>query len=422
VRATSLEELIDASALLSRKARVSGRSVALLTNAGGLGILCADACEAAGLELHSLGEQTVQALRALLAAEASLANPVDMLGGATEETYAAVIPHLLADPVVDALIVLFVPAVSSTADQVARAVERTVREVDVDKPTLAVIVSSEGIPPVLRDSEHVAAFAYPESAAKALGHAADRAEWLRRPQGIVPLLEGIDHGAARAVVERVLSDADDAWLDPESTRALLLAYGIPLVPERVAGSAEEAGAVAVELGLPVVVKTATPGAHKTETGGIALDLGDEESVREAVERIGAPVVVQPMLKAGAELLAGVVQDPMFGPLVAFGPGGVFAELIGQAAFRIAPLTGVDAEELVTSGKAGLLVAGFRGTPPADAAALKDLLHRLSRLGEELPEVAELDLNPVFALPDRCVAVDARVRVRRVEAVGRTKTW
>ncbi len=129
-----------------------------------------------------------------------------------------------------------------------------------------------------------------------------------------------------------------------------------------------------------------------------------------------------MIPSGAELLAGVVQDPVFGPLVAFGPGGVFAELIGEAAFRIAPLTDRDAEELVQGGKAGRLVRGFRGAPPADGAALADLLLRLARLGEDIPAVAELDLNPVLALPDRCVAVDARVRVRRPELTTRAKTW
>ncbi len=171
-----------------------------------------------------------------------------------------------------------------------------------------------------------------------------------------------------------------------------------------------------------MVKTAAAGAHKTETGGIALDLGDEAAVREAAERIGLPVVVQPMIPNGAELLAGIVQDPVFGPLVAFGPGGVFAELIGEAQFRIAPLTDVDAEELVTGGKAGRLVSGFRGAPAASVPALTDLVHRLARLGEDLPAVAELDLNPVLALPDRCVAVDARVRVRRPEIAARAKSW
>jgi len=142
----------------------------------------------------------------------------------------------------------------------------------------------------------------------------------------------------------------------------------------------------------------------------------------AVERIGAPVLVQPMVAGSAELLAGMVQDPVFGPLVAFGPGGVLAELIGEAGFRIAPLTDQDAEELVHEGKTGRLVAGFRGKPAADGGALRDLLHRLGRLGEEHPAVAELDLNPVIAQPKGCVVVDARVRVRRPERLARAKTW
>ncbi len=161
----------------------------------------------------------------------------------------------------------------------------------------------------------------------------------------------------------------------------------------------------------MVVKSAAAGVHKTESGGVALNLADEAEVRAAVERIGLPVLLQPMIRGGAELLAGAVQDPVFGPLVAFGPGGVFAELIGQAQFRLAPLTDLDARELVRGGKAGRLVAGFRGAPPADEDALVDLLVRLSRLVEDFPEVAELDLNPVLALADRAVAVDARVRVR-----------
>src|SRR5207248_9190966 len=152
-------------------------------------------------------------------------------------------------------------------------------------------------------------------------------------------------------------------------------------------------AAAVELGFPVVVKSAAAGAHKTESGGVALGLGDLLAVRAAAERIGTPVLVQSMVQGGGELLAGVVQDPVFGPLVAVGPGGVMAELIGDAGFRIAPLTDVDAEELVLGGKAGRLVRGYRGTPPADAAALVDLVQRLARLAEDLPEVAALDPKP-----------------------------
>jgi acetate---CoA ligase (ADP-forming) len=423
IRAASLEELVDVATFFSTQPRLAGTSVAVLTNAGGLGILCADACEAEGLELTALADETVAALRAVLPAEASIGNPVDMLGSATADTYATALPPLLADPHVDAVIVLFVPAVSATAEAVATALTQVTAEVEAEKPVLAVVISADGVPEALRSGAgRVGAFDYPESAARALGRAAERAEWLRRPQGYVPPLAGIDGERAESVVERALSAAEDAWLAPEDVRELLLAYGLPLVPERLAASADEAAALAAELGFPAVVKTAAPGAHKTELGGIALDLADANAVRAAVQRIGAPVIVQPMVKAGAELLAGVVQDPVFGPLVAFGPGGVLAELIGEASFRIAPLTDVDATELVTTGKAGRLIAGFRGAPAADRAALEDVLHRLSRLGEDLPAVSELDLNPVLALPDRCVIVDARIRVQRPASGARVKTW
>jgi acetyl coenzyme A synthetase (ADP forming)-like protein len=421
IRASSLEELIDVAALLSTQPEPQGKQVAVLTNAGGLGILCADACEAAGLELPELAEETRAALASLLSPEASVENPVDMLGGATSATYAQALPALLDDPHVDAAIVLFVPTVTATADEVAAALEQAVA--GPEKPVLAVVMSAAGIPePLRRPGGPVAAFAYPESAARALGRAAERAGWLRREHGVVPLPSGIDRAAAERVVERALAAAEDAWLDPADARELLLAYGLPLVPERVAASADEAVEAAAALGYPVVVKTAAAGAHKTESGGIALDLGAASAVRAAVERIGPPVIVQPLVEGTAELLAGLVQDPVFGPLVAFGPGGVLAELIGEAAFRIAPLTDVDAEELVTTGKAGRLVAGFRGAPRADVGALTDLVHRLDRLGEDLPAVAELDLNPVLARTDGCVAVDARVRVRRPEARPLRKTW
>jgi acetate---CoA ligase (ADP-forming) len=423
IRAASLEELVDVAALLSTQPEPRGRSVAVLTNAGGLGILCADACEAAGLELAALGPKTASGLAELLPAEASVANPVDMLGGATAATYAAAVPLVLGDPRVDALIVLFAPTVAATAEAVALEVEAAVGKAGVDKPVLAVIMAAEGIPEPLRaPSRKVAAFTYPESAARALGRAAERADWLRRPQGDLVEPDGIDRDAARRLLDRALAEGDDVWLAPAETRELLLAYGIPLVEERLAEGPDAAAAAAVELGFPVVVKSAVPGAHKTEAGGIALDIREDAAVRAAAKRIGGAVLVQPMIRGGAELLAGVVQDPVFGPLVAFGPGGVFAELIGEAAFRIAPLTDTDAAELVTSGKAGRLVAGFRGAPAADADALADLVLRLARLGDDLPAVAELDLNPVLALQHGCLAVDARVRVTRPEQRPRAKTW
>ncbi|MEO5576153.1 MAG: GNAT family N-acetyltransferase [Gaiellaceae bacterium] len=423
LRVGTLEELVDAAALLSSQPLPAGRRVGVVTNAGGLGILCADACEAAGLSLPELAEETRAALAELLPAEASIANPVDLLGSATAATYEAAIAPLAADPRIDALIVLFVPPVVARPDDVAGAIQRAVTLARTEKPVLAVVMSAAGTPAALLEaSSAVAAFPYPESAARALGLAAERADWLRRPIGTVPALERIDVALARKLVDVALADSSDVWLSPEQARALLESYGVPLVAQRLAASVDEAAAAAHELGFPVVVKTATAGVHKTEGGGVALDLSDENEVRAATERIGSPVLVQPFVHGGPELLAGVVQDPVFGPLVAFGPGGVLAELIGDAAFRVAPLTDVDAAELVLGGKAGRLVRGYRGAPPADDAALVDLVHRLARLAEDLPEVAELDLNPVLALPSGCVAVDARIRLRPHRPAQPLKGW
>lgn len=411
VRCGTFEELVDVAALLSTQPATRGPRVAILTNAGGLGILCADACDGAGLTLPELSERTRAEIESVLPPEASNVNPVDMLGSASAELYERALPLLLADPAVDAVIVIFVPAARVTVGDVAAAVARA--SADSPKPVLPVLMSAERAP---------GSFAYPESAARALGRAADRAEWLRRPLGVELEADDVDSRSGADVVASALARSEDAWLEPEEARRLLAAYGIRLVSERSAGDATEAVAAAAGLGFPVVVKTAEAGAHKTEQGGVALNLTTPEAVKAAAEQIGGPVVVQPMVAGGVELLAGLVQDPVFGPLVGFGPGGVFAELIGEARFCLAPVTDIDAQELVHSGKAGALVEGFRGRPGADGSALMDLLGRLSRLGEERPEVAELDLNPVIGLAEDYVAVDARVRVRHVPPRATPKTW
>jgi acetyl coenzyme A synthetase (ADP forming)-like protein len=418
LRVDTLEELLDVTSLLATQPLPRGRRVAVLTNAGGLGILCADACEAAGLSLPSFSDETVAELRSVLPAEASTTNPVDMLGSAVGSTYSAALPFLLRDPGVDAVIVLFVPPVVAGAEEVAQAIGEAVEHAGAaEKPVLACVISSTGTPVELV-SAPVAAFDYPESAARALGRAAERADWLRRPQGLVPRLDGIDAASA----QRIVSGSTDRWLTSEEARDLLAAYEVPLVPERVAGNAEEAVAAAREFGYPVVLKTAQAGVHKTERGGVALDLRDEQAVREAAARIGPPLLVQPFLRGGAEILVGAVQDPVFGPLVALGPGGTMAELIGDAGFRLAPLTDLDANDLAQAGKVGKLLNGFRGAPASDLGAVADLVLRIGRLAEDLPEVAELDLNPVLAGPDGCVVVDARIRLAPPAPVQTLKSW
>ena len=220
LRASTLEELIDTAALLSSQPLPRGNRVAVLTNAGGLGILAADACDGAGLVLPDLAEETRTQLDAILPGEASTANPVDMLGTAGGDTYERAIPILLADPGVDAVLVLFVLTIVADTEDVAAAIARA--SVGAEKPVVPVILSAAGAP---RGS-----FSYPESAARALGLAAQRAEWLRRPEGTVPVLDRIDRAAARVVVEEALSDNEDVWLDSARTRRLLELYGIPFVP------------------------------------------------------------------------------------------------------------------------------------------------------------------------------------------------
>ncbi len=418
LRVDTLEELLDVTGLLAAQPLPRGRRVAVVTNAGGLGILCADACEASGLLLPPLSQSTVETLATLLPPEASLSNPVDMLGSAVGSTYESVLPAILRDPGFDAVIVLFVPPVVAGAEEVSVAIAHAVEQAGAaDKPVLACIISSSETSASLL-SAGVATFGYPESAARALGRAAERADWLRRPQGRLSQLERIDAAAAREVA----SAAGERWLTPAEVRRVLDAYGVPLVAERQAGTVEDAVAAACEVGFPVVVKTAAAGVHKTESGGVALDLQDEAAVREASARIGPPLLVQPFLSEGVELLVGAVQDPVFGPLVALGPGGTLAELIGDAGFRLAPVTDVDADELVRSGKVGRLIEGFRGRPPADASAVADIVLRIARLVDDAPEIAELDLNPVLARPDGCVAVDVRIRVAPPPPQPALKTW
>jgi acetyl coenzyme A synthetase (ADP forming)-like protein len=418
LRADSLEELLDLTSLLSSQPLPRGNRVAILTNAGGLGILCADACEAAGLLLSDLSSQTRERLGSILPVEASVSNPVDMLGSALASTYAEALPLLLCDHSVDAVIALFVPPVVAGADEVASAIVRAVENTgNTEKPVLACVISADGTPAQLL-SGVVAPFSFPESAAHALGRAAERTEWLRRPQGRTPMFSDIDRRAARKLVE----DNAEGWLDPDLTRRLLAAYGLPLVSEWSAATVEEAVTAADQIGYPVVVKTAQAGVHKTESGGVAIDLRDSHAVREAAQRIGAPLLIQPMVRSGVEVLVGAVQDPVFGPLIALGPGGTLAELIGDASFRLTPLTDYDAQELVRTGKAGTLLAGYRGAAPADGEAVEDLLLRVSQLAEDLPELAELDLNPVFAGPRGCVIVDARVRIGRPQPRETLKTW
>jgi len=419
IRVQTLEELIDLAGLLSRQPLPTGPRVAVLTNAGGLGILCADACEASGLTLPALTAASRRKLRAMLPPEASVTNPVDMLGSATAASYRRALPVLVADPNVDAVIALFAPPVIADPEDVAAAIDEVTRAAGADKPVLSAVMGASRA----SGEQGPATFDYPESAAGALARAV---QYVRvRDAPVSPSAERRPVGteAVERIVASALADAQEVWLDADDTQMVLEAYGIPCPAERTATTRAGAVKAAGELGYPVAVKTARPGVHKTEVGAIALGLGEAAEVRDEVARIGTPVIVQQMADPGVELLVGAVRDPTFGPVVAVGVGGVMAELVQDVRFALPPISEAEARALVTDGTAGRLLAGFRGAAAADIGGPVDIVIRIAQLAEDVPELAELDLNPVICGADGCQAVDARIRLSTIPAQpGPVKTW
>jgi acetyl coenzyme A synthetase (ADP forming)-like protein len=430
IRAETLEEMFDLAAALGSQPLPRGRKVAIVTNAGGPAILCADVCEAGGLVIPELSELTRSRLAALLPAAASLANPVDMIASATPQHYAHVIETVLACGEVDALIVIYIPVGLSETKAVVAAMHSGVARARAagadDKTVLACLMAEQNARAQLDLSEEkIPAYAFPEAAARVLGKIAAYADWRTQPEGLVPDFDDLDLPSARAVCRQALAQHGAGWLSAEETRAVLTAVRLPLPPGGVAATAEEAVELARRIGFPVAVKLASRQVvHKTEAGGVCLNLADASAVSHAFEdirdrlartdQLGAMegVVVQPMIAGGVEVMIGVTQDPLFGPLLAFGLGGVHVEILADVCFRITPLTDRDAAEMVRAIRGYRLLQGYRGHPPADVEAIQDVLLRLSRLVEEIPEIGEVDLNPIFALPpgEGCRIADARIKV------------
>ena len=416
IRTGTIEELFDVAALIAHQPIPRGPRVAILTNAGGPGIMAADACEAHGLELPALGEATVAALRAFLPAAAGLRNPVDMLASAPAEHYERAIRILLEDEAVDSLLVIFIPPLVTSSEAVASAIVSGARGA-AGTPVLASFTSAHGTPPALGQ---VPCYVFPESAALALARVVSYGAWLRTPAGVLPDLPGVDAAQARAVVKRAELSAG-GWMAPPGVQDLLDAVGIRRVPARVV--VDEAGAVdaARQLGFPVAVKAAGPGiVHKTELGGVALGLANDDAVREACldmrRRLGERLsgfVVQPMVASGVEMLVGLTYDPIFGPVVACATGGTLAELFADVALRLPPLTDVDAADMVSGLRGVALLRGYRGAPAVDEAALRDVVLRVSALAGICQDIRELDINPLRVLPQGVCALDARARIERM---------
>jgi len=417
IRTGTLEELFDVATLLAHQPVPKGSRVGILTNAGGPGILAADACEAQGLELPALSPSAVARLRAFLPASASVANPVDMIASATADHYRQALKILLEEEKLDSILVIFIPPIATRAEEVATAIVEGAR--GARKPVLATFMSAKGTPPVLQP---IPCYPFPESAAIALARATAYGQWRRQPPGKIPTLDGIEIEKAREVIERALA-ARAGWLGPLDVEQLLTAFRIPVAPARLARTEGEAAAAAAALGFPVAVKAVGPAIlHKTEVGGVRLNLTDEAALlaacRDLKQRLGADLtdfLVQPMVPGGVEVIVGLTQDPTFGPLVLYGSGGTLVELVADVAFRLHPLTDRDVSAMLDEVKGTALLRGYRGAPRGDEEALKDLLLRVSALVELCPEVREMDLNPVKVLPRGVRVVDARIRVGRPPA-------
>ncbi|HKP87108.1 MAG TPA: acetate--CoA ligase family protein, partial [Blastocatellia bacterium] len=413
IRTDTLEELFDVANLLAHQPVPAGRRVAILTNAGGPGILAADACESRGLELPTLADETVAELRSFLPPTASVANPVNMIACSSPEHFERASRALLADERVDSLIVIFIPPLVTDTEAVAAAIVAGTKDAG-GKPVLANFMSAKGTPEILA---RIPSYMFPEAAASALAKVTAYGEWRRRPLEDVPVFDDIRVDDARAIVERALARGG-GWLSHAEAHELFSAAGIPVARSRFVSDPEAAVKAAKEIGFPVALKAAGPTIlHRTEVGGVMLNLADEAAVRGAyqdmLERIGddlTGVIAQEMVAGGVEVVIGATLDATFGPLVLYGSGGILVELMNDVAFRINPLTRTDVEEMMSEVKGTALLRGYRGSRPADERALAEIILRVSALLEVCPQIHEVDANPVKVLREGAIVLDARVRV------------
>lgn len=427
IRVDTIEELFAVGSLLADQPIPGGRRVGIVTNAGGPGILAADALEANGLELPHLSQELQAAIAAHLPPEAATGNPVDLIASGGPAQFEAATSALLESGEVDAVVVIYVAVAEGGAAAVGQALRRCQDRHRGEVTLLAVFMQAEEAAAHLAGDEasrSIPTFQFPEQAALALSRAVSYGEWRRRDPGIPVQPPGMAEEAIAGLVSSALDrfDPEGGWLEPEEVTGLLEHAGIPVPRSAVVDDEEEAVRIGSEMGR-VVLKVIAPSAlHKSDVGGVVLDVSGAEAIRAAYRQvIGAVsdpegVLIQTFVPAGTEVLLGATEDPNFGRLVVFGLGGVTVELLGDVAFRIHPLTDVDAAEMVRSIKGFPLLDGYRNLPRGDVVAVEDTLGRVSALLSAAPEIVEMDLNPVKVLGpgEGVMAVDARVRVRAIE--------
>ncbi|HEU4685852.1 MAG TPA: GNAT family N-acetyltransferase [Nitrospira sp.] len=435
IRTETLDDMLAVAGGLVHQPLPAGRRVGIITNAGGPAILCADACEGGGLTVPEFSTRTKSALRGIVSPNASVNNPVDLIASATPEQYARAIETLLCADEIDALIVLYVSITPLDTTGIAEAIQTGIgrgREAGAKSKPVLIGWMAEGDADrrFLVSAETIPAYPLPETPAMVLGEMASHAEWRQRPLGMVVDFDDLNLSAAREVCTAAVTQRGNGWLTTEETRTVLSAMQLPVQPGGIAHTADHAGKLAKHIGFPVAVKLASRRiVHKTDVGGVRLNLESERAVREAFESIRTAleergqsdamegVLVQPMISSGVEVMVGVTHDPLFGPLIVFGLGGIHVEILGDVQVRLSPLTDRDAADMIREIKGYPLLTGYRGHPAADLSALEEVLLRVSRLAEEIPEIQELDINPLFAgSPGQgCRIADARIYVRANEA-------
>lgn len=436
IRVETMEELFDVASLMAQQPLPRGPRVGIVTNAGGPGILAADACESAGLQVPALSDALKARLATFLPCASGLANPVDMIASATPEQFRQAVVAVMTSGEIDALIVEYISVGIVKTDDIAAAIQSGVGQARLagapHVPVAACFMTESKPPsPSLDGRESIPRFAFPESAARALGFAARYADWRSRPIGPAP-----DFGATLAPAGQFCLQAlqrhGPGWLSADEARELLQAAGFQIPPGGTARTEDEAVSLADRIGYPVAAKLSSRVIlHKSDVGGVRLDLNSPTEVRDAfltirrhVEHTGAVgafdgVLIQPMVRDAVEVVAGMVGDPQFGPLIMFGLGGIHIEILADVRFRIAPLTDRDASDLVRSIRGFRLLEGYRGHPRCDIASIEGLLLRLSGLVESVREIAEIDLNPILALADGngYAIVDARIRLEETASGG-----
>jgi acetate---CoA ligase (ADP-forming) len=420
IRADTLHDLFDVAAVVTKQPIPRGERVVIVTNGGGPGIMCADACQASGVAVPPLSAELKARLEEFLPAEASLGNPVDMMATASADDYRRTLRVLLDADVADAIIAIFVPPLVTIGTDVAGAI-REVAETTEEVLVCTVFMTSSGPPSELcSDGVEVPAFEFPEDAARAVALAARHGRWRARGEGAVWHPTDARPERAAAIISDELGRGG-GWVSPATAIALLNCYGLPVAETRVVAGADEAVTAAADLGTPVALKANARGlVGKTATGAVKLGLPDAPAIITAAAEINANVrragyrpdglIIQQMVTSGIELIVGMVHDPSFGPVLACGPGAKLTGVMKDIAVRITPVTDLDAREMLRSLQSFPILEGGAGGPHPDVAAVERLLMNVSALVEAHPEIAELDLNPVVATAEGALIVDAQMRV------------